>query len=138
MRGPFNTTVDVFCGPGSPTPGVLRGTFNCRLVPADGIFLVGVNSPPRWGWVTLEGLMPTGCFSAPELAMDQTLADLIAIPSGTTPQWYVLFSEEVFWRSQRIYWRANLVLLPHAHFDAIIQEDGFYILQENGNYILAE
>lgn len=138
MRGPFNTTCDIICGPGSATPGVLRGTFPCRYVAADGIFLVGAHSPGRVGWITVAGILPRGPWTAPGIGMDVSVADLVAVPSGVAPQYYVLYTDEVFWRGQPLYYRANLVLLPHPHIDAIQQEDFTYILQEDDDFIIVE
>jgi len=137
-RAAFNTTCDLFQGPGAAAPGQFIGTFDCRLVLADAIFLVGADAPLRVAWMTIEAAIPTGSFSAPILSADSALADRVAIPSGTAPQWWVLFTESVLWQTQPIYWRANLVELPAPHLDAIAMETSGLVMQEDTSYILTE
>lgn len=111
-RGPFDTTCDLYGGPGSASPGGLIGTFDCRLVEADGIFLIGTEAPNRVSWMTIEDEVPVGPWQTGSRPMNPALADQVAIPSGTAVQWWVLYTEVIDWQGQDVYYRANLVPLP--------------------------
>lgn len=112
MRSAFNTTADLFYGPGTASPGVLKGSCAARLVMVDGIFLVGNGGPFRVAWLTLNSLVPVGPWSHPNFFFDPTLADQIAVPSGSPVRWWNLFTDNVIWHGHTPYYRANLSPLP--------------------------
>lgn len=112
MRAPFNTTCDVFFGPGSATPGALRGTCQARFVPAHGVSLTGPGAPLRVAWVTMQAVKPQGAWTRLAFGYDPGLGDQVAVPAGGLKQWWVLFVEEISWRNRERYYRANIVLLP--------------------------
>lgn len=111
-RAPFDTTCDVWTGPNDPSPGVLLGTGACRFVPVDAIFQSGASSPNVKGWVTMDFLIPSGMFVAPFLTVDAGAANQIAIPSGTSPIYWIVWVERIDWQGQPIYYRASVVDLP--------------------------
>lgn len=111
MRGVFNTSCDLFQGADALLPFSLIGTFPCRLVTADAIFLVGQDSPTRFGYLTIQGTSPRGAWVPPEVSTNIGIADLVAIPSGSSPQFQVLFTESVLWQAQPLYFRANLIYM---------------------------
>lgn len=111
-RAPFNTTCDVYCGPESASPGALRGTFDCRLVLQTGIVLTGTGHPVRVSWVTMDAIQPRGSWDIPSFDVTPGKADQIAIPSGTLPAWWVIFSEKVDWKGRPVYYRAHVAALP--------------------------
>lgn len=111
MRGKFNTTVDVFKGPGTGSPGEYVGTFPCRLVREDAIETVGAGSPRIPFYLTIDAYSPAGSWTVGSFGLDPSLADQIAIPSGTSVRFWVLYTDEIVWHSPS-YFRAYLVELP--------------------------
>lgn len=111
-RAPFNTTCDIFAGPGSPVPFAFIGTCDCRLVVNDDIDVIGTDQPIIHGWVTMDAITPVGAFVPPYLTLDPTRAYQIAIPSGTLPHWWILFVEEITYLLHPVYRRCQIVLLP--------------------------
>lgn len=112
MRAPFNTTVDVYHGPGSTTPGALRGTCDARFVLADGITLIGLNAPNVFGWITLQDVTPIGSWTPGAMGFKPSIGDQIAMPSGASPSLWVCWVEEIFWGPQPLYVRAIVAPLP--------------------------
>lgn len=112
MRLPFNTTCDLYYGPSSATPGMLRGTFPCRYVVEDAIFTVGSGVPNIPAYMTIDAVMPTGAFTIPELGLDPGLSDQVSIPSGTSPKFWVIYTDQILWKWHTPYYRAYLVRLP--------------------------
>lgn len=111
-RQEFNTTCDIFAGPGQAVPMAFKAACECRFVPQTGIAMVGPQSPVRVAWITMKAFQPTGGWQFPPLGFRPSLADRISIPSGGAMQWWVIYVEEVFWRSQPAYYRANVAHLP--------------------------
>lgn len=111
-RAPFNTTCDIYQGPGGSSPGAFIGTFSCRLVIADSINVVGPGSLNPVGWLTLDGYQPRGWWVAPPFSVDPTLCDQIAVPSGAAISLFVFFTEEIIHLSQPAYFRATVGSLP--------------------------
>jgi len=111
-RGAFNTTCDVYSGPGATPPNTFKGSFPCRLVLADAIYLENVSAPTRSGWVTLEGLIPQGPWTSPGVSFDPRLSDWIAVPAGSIPRFWNIYTDSVLWETQAIYYRANVAPLP--------------------------
>jgi hypothetical protein len=60
----------------------------------------------------METTFPRGPWLSGVFGYNPQLADVVAIPSGTAPQFWVLFTEEVLWKTQSLYYRANLAYLP--------------------------
>jgi len=112
MRGAFNTSCNLYCGPGSATPGLLLGTFPCRLVLVDGIFQAGAGSPTIVGWITIDAIEPRPSWIVPGFGVNPRLADQVEIPIGAGAVYWVVWTEEVLWASGPPYWRGNLALLP--------------------------
>lgn len=112
MRLPFNTTCDLYHGSGTSTPGVLRGTFPCRYVVEDGIFTIGAGVPNIPGYMTIDAVLPNGAFTIPQIGLDPSLADTVAIPSGTPPKFWVIYTDQIIWKWHPPYYRAYLVRLP--------------------------
>lgn len=112
MRGKFNNTVDVFKGPGSGDPGAFVGTFPCRLVREDAISTDGLGAPVISWYITIDAYLPIGSWTYPSFGLDASLADQLAIPSGTSPQFWVLYTDVVRWHALTPYFRSYLVLLP--------------------------
>lgn len=112
MRGKFNTTCDVYTGPGTPSPGMLLGTYPCRLVVEDGITTVGTGSPPIPRYLTIDAYQPRGAWTSAKFGMDASLSDWVAVPSGAFPQWWVLYTDIINWKALTPYWRSYLVPLP--------------------------
>jgi len=111
-RKPFNTTCDIFKGPGTALPGSFVGTFQCRYVVEDGIFAIGPGCPVIPAYLTIQGYQPQGAWTYPYFGVDAALCDRIAIPSGYTPQYYCLYTDIIIWGPQVPYFRAYLVRLP--------------------------
>jgi hypothetical protein len=111
-RKPFNTTCDIYKGPGTATPGLFVGTFNCRYVVEDGIHAIGRGCPPIPAYITLEGYEPQGAWTSPWFGMDPSLCDRIAIPSGDSLRFWVLYTDIVIWHAQASYYRVYVVYLP--------------------------
>lgn len=137
-RGAFNTTCDLYEGPGGASPGAFVGTCDCRLVFEDAIFMVGTDSPAAAHYFTLADFVPVGAWDAPFYAVDSDLAYRVAIPSGSPPQWWVLWTHSILWQTQPLYYRGTLEFLPAPHLDAILMESGSLILKEDTSYILLE
>ena len=112
MRKPFDTTCDVYKGPGTTTPGLFVGTFPCRYVREDGIFAIGNGHVPIPAYMTIEGYTPVGFWTVPFLGVDASLADQIAIPSGNVPMFWVIYTDVIVWHVQPAYYRAYLAFLP--------------------------
>lgn len=111
MRHSFNTTADFFHGSAGPFPLAFIGTFACRLVVEDAIFFVGSDSPVRFGYITIADHIPRGAWSSPEISLNVGFAETVAVPSGTSQQFFVLQTESVLWRTQPIYYRAHVCFL---------------------------
>lgn len=111
-RAPFNTTCDIFDGPGGPVPNAFIGACPCRLVINDDIDVIGPGAPVIFGWVTMDAITPKGAFVLPYLTIDPSRAYQIAVPSGTFPQWWILFIEEITYGIQPTYIRCEIVALP--------------------------
>jgi len=111
-RAPFDTTCDLYTGPGTASPGTFIGTFPCRLVVEDGIEPVGTGNRDIPYYLTIDAYQPRGAWTAPFFGMDAALSDQVAVPSGTMPQWWVLYTDHIIWRGQAEYFRSYLVDLP--------------------------
>lgn len=111
-RAPFDNTCDVYEGPGGTSPGALVGTCACRLVLHDDILVIGANSPPIVGWITMEDIIPVGPWKSPFLATDPRLAYQIAVPSGTGVIYWAFLVEQITHGTQPTYQRAHLLSLP--------------------------
>lgn len=109
MREPFNTTCDVYAGPGTATPLALRGTFACRLVFEDAIATLGTNAPDIPYYLTMQGIVPIGYWGDYWATDDWSKADLIAVPSGDPIKYRVIYTDEINWMGQATYYRAYLV-----------------------------
>lgn len=112
MRLPFNTTCDLFAGVGTATPGVYKGTYNCRYVVEDGIFTIGPGVPDIPGYMTIDATLPVGSFTFPQLGLDPSLSDTVAIPSGTAAKFWVIYTDQILWKWHTPYYRAYLCRLP--------------------------
>lgn len=112
MRGKFNTTVDVYKGPGSGSPGMFVGTFPCKLVREDAIATDGLGAPIISWYLTIDAYLPIGSWSFPSFGLDTSLADRLAVPSGVSPQFWVLYTDVVRWHALTPYYRSYLVMLP--------------------------
>ena len=111
MRGPFNNTVDLVYGPSGLIPGAVYATGPCRFVREDIEIPLLPPLTGRVAYVTLDFALPnqpgiSGSF--PVYSTDYDAADRIAIPSGESPQWLVLFVELVSPIGGVPYWRAHL------------------------------
>jgi hypothetical protein len=114
MRSPFNTTCDIFKGPGSASPGSFVGTFPCRYVREDGIFTVGNGSIRIPAYLTIEGYEPVGFWEPLFLGVNPYLSDLIAVPSGTFPRFWIIYTDIIIWHAQAPYYRGYLAYLPYV------------------------
>jgi len=111
MRAEFNTTCDLINGPSAASPGVVRESGPCRFVAE--LYEVFETYPfdTRAGYLTLDFSIPNG---PPDpgtgglLTFDWGFADRVAIPSGATPLFTVLFVEVVNYLSHPVYYRAHL------------------------------
>lgn len=137
-RGSFNTTCDIYFGPGTLTPGVLKGTAACRLVLQDAIFVIGVDSPIAGYYMTIIDIIPIGMWSPPFLSVDPELSDQVAIPSGTAAQYWVLWTESILWQSHPIYYRGHLEFLPLPGDPSVALELGGIVLTETAGAVLLE
>lgn len=111
-RAPFDNTVDVWTGPGDPSPSTFLGTFDCRLVVADSILMSTALDPQIIGWVTLDGILPKGIFVEPFLTLDCTKAYQLAIPSGGPKTYVVGWVEVISHGAQPTYYRCQIFSLP--------------------------
>jgi len=109
MRQPFNTTCDLYEGPGGAIPLALRGTFDCRLVFEDAITTIGTGAPDIPYYLTIQGIVPKGYWTSETGIGDFAKADLVAVPSGSPIRFRVLYVDEINWLSQPTYFRAYLV-----------------------------
>lgn len=114
-RAPFNTTCDIVYGLHGAFPGVVRGSGPCRLV-AERVQIIKVKPLHyRLDYVTLDVLFPGepvvsnvgGLYT-----VDYDAADLIAVPSGSTPKYQVMFVETVTYLSHPVYYRAHVRSYP--------------------------
>ena len=112
-RGGFNTTCDLVYGSGHASPGTVYDSRICRLV---GEIWQDMSLDPfslRHYYVTMEGDKPNeaaATFVGHSYTLDFNLADRIAIPSGSAPQYIVLFVEAVKQGPEPDYWRASVAL----------------------------
>lgn len=111
MRAPFNNTCDLVYGPGTATPGVVRSSGPCRVVP-ESIQIVGMPIlEQRSAYVTLDFDVPRVAVETaayPTLSVDYTKADRIVVPSGGTFTYVVLIRETVFYLDHPVYHRAHV------------------------------
>jgi hypothetical protein len=113
MRASFNTTCDLYGGPGSASPGIYASNVDCRLVLEDGILTVGTGAPALPFYLTIEAEEPIGAWlTGAAFGVDPALADQVAVPSGSAPQWWVIYTDQVIWLGQTPYFRSYLVGLP--------------------------
>jgi hypothetical protein len=62
--------------------------------------------------MTIDAYPPRGAWTAEHFGMDASLSNQIAIPSGTSVKWWVLYTDIVLWHALTPYWRSYLVRLP--------------------------
>lgn len=108
----FNTTCDVFQGPGGVIPGDFVGTFPCRLVPQLAIEPTGVGSILMGYWLTIDGYPPRGAWTPYGFGMDDRLSDQIAVPSGSAPRFWCVYTDLIVWHALTPYYRSYLSSLP--------------------------
>lgn len=111
-RRAFDTTADIYYGPGTTTPGALKATVSCRLVIEDAIFLAGIGAPLRTAYLTHDTAAMDDSYIHAYFGADARIADQVAIPSGAAAGWWILFEEEITFKTQPTYWRSNLIALP--------------------------
>lgn len=132
MRRPFNTTCDIRAGPGTATPGLLRATVDCRLVKQSIIDMISPGEVHLPYWLTLEDFTPFTGWDLPYYGINPQLADIVAVPSGTSPRWWVFALDWIDSDDNpRPYWRAYLAALPapfpHTCFEFVSDGRGLLV-----------
>ncbi len=112
MREAFNTTCDLYAGPGAPSPGLFIGTFPCRFVREDAILPSNPGVPVIQAYLTLEAYNPRGCFTYPSFGVDADIADRVIVATHPGQEYWVVYSDRINWYSQSPYFRAYLATLP--------------------------
>lgn len=111
MRAPFNNWVDLYFGPGTATPGVLKSaSAECRLVPDVAFVDVVMPYQASLSYMTITVTEPSG----PEWTevtpghweVDFSKADRVAL--GGELQWMIQRVELRTWIDGTPYWRAYL------------------------------
>jgi len=116
MRGPFNTTCDVWSGPTAVPPNFLKAAnIPCRLVVENLEHPIPKFLLKRTHYLTIDAFMPLGAaIQDPGIGftIDCRLADRIAVPTGVAVNYGVLFVELVTPNVGTNYYRVHLVALP--------------------------
>jgi len=137
MRAIFNTTVAVYHGPGSDTPGVLITVVPCRFVEERRQTPITDPLVQRVGYVTMDEYVPNGpgVLGGPAVYVSAYGAsDLLSIPAGNAKLYQVLFTELVVPLSGSPYARAHVRENPEL--GVLSQEDLYHVLQEDGHRLL--
>lgn len=116
MRAPFDTDCDIYRGPtfGIPQALIVAGV-PCRLVPE---FYDPPTSEPfadRVAYMTLEAHEPhpaDGSVLWPIITLDMETADQVAIPSGASINYRVVWVEIINFSTFPQYFRAHLATVP--------------------------
>lgn len=137
MRAEFNTTADFITGPGTAIPGEVVFSGPCRFVRE--LKEVPSTAPldERLAYITVDAGIPQGpgISGGPEIyGADYSQSDIVAIPTGNVAAYEVLFVEHVTPFYGTPYWRAHVRYIPNLL--VLAKEDGGFLLQENGAYIL--
>lgn len=111
MRAPYNTTCDLIYGPSGLVPFTVYASGNCRLIPESiqAIQIAPLNL--RYGYITLDFAMPNQASVSNVgdiFTTDYSFADLIAIPTGNSFNFRVLWVEIVTYLSHAPYFRAQV------------------------------
>jgi hypothetical protein len=114
-RAPFDTSCDIYYGPGGLSPGAKYATANCRFVPdtIEGPLLYPLTD--RVAYITMDSVVPNQpsvSGTDENVSYDYDASDIIAIPSGGTPVYQVLFVERLAYRTHTPYVRAHVRLFP--------------------------
>lgn len=114
-NAPFDTTCDLWTGPGDTPPNHLYYTGPCRLVRNERFQIAFGPGIPRGYYLTHSGsasLGPRLTDSAGRLLVDYGFAARVAVPAGSAPRFVVLYME-VAWSPVFFpnYFRANLALI---------------------------
>lgn len=115
MRAPFDTTCDLIYGPGGLSPGTVYATGVCRFVPLSPEDILLDPLDERQGYITMEFAIPNQpgvVNSNPLYAVNYDESDLIAIPTGSVPQYQVLFVERMTYRTHPVYYRVHVRFAP--------------------------
>jgi len=121
MRREFNTFVDLYHGPSTATPGVLRvSNVHCRIVP-DECFQEPTNPLHlSEAYITMDSVEPIGpqwTETAPGIwEVDLGKADDITLHDGGVMLWSVVRVELRTWMEGADYWRAHVA--PWAEIPA--------------------
>lgn len=137
MKAAYNTTADFIDGPSTASPGVVRFTAPVRVVLETQQLPQCQPLTMRVAYVTNETDQPRG----PQVTVvgevyttDYGFADLIAVPSGGTAVFQVLFVELVVPDLLVSYYRAHVRYRPGL--SALEQESLEFLLQETGSLLL--
>lgn len=111
-RAPYTTTCDLYNGLlGAAPQGAIRSSGVCRVVPES--FQLPESYPfnGRVAYITLEFDLPRVPFplgTGTLLSYEWQEADMVAFPSGGSPDWVVIFAESVGGVAGGSYYRAHI------------------------------
>lgn len=110
-RAKFDTTCDFIYGPSGALPGIVWNSCDCRVVP----LLTEIPSVLPLllcsAYITIPGPPPNSpavVSTPPIYTWNLDYADRIAVPSGSSANWLVLWTESIQWRRQALYYRARV------------------------------
>jgi hypothetical protein len=138
-RLPYDTVCDLVYGSSGLDPGVVYATGPCRFVWEQVQLPLLFPLSGRIGYITLDFSVPTQAAVSVVGSVyhtDYSYADLIAIPSGSVPNYQVLFVETVSYRSNPTYYRAHVQIVVPVVLPRLLQEDGSLLLQEDLSSLL--
>jgi len=110
-RLPFDTTCDLIYGPSGSIPNTVYATCSCRVVRENYQLPDTLPLTLRRAYITLDAFLPTGpqvVQTGSSFASNYDFSDRIAVPSGSVPNWSVLFVETVNYLTEPQYYRAHV------------------------------
>lgn len=111
MRAAFDTTCDIWYGEGATNKRQLRSFGDCRKVAELYELIQETPFDGRLAYITMDFDTPVGPVASgsfPSITHDFSKGDVLAIPAGSAPAYYVLFTEKVSYSPQPDYWRAHV------------------------------
>lgn len=148
MRAPFDRLVNLYYGPDTATPGVLRhGEVPARLVPDEAFTDTADPLSLSSAYLTMDAFEPLGPDTTPTVLQQWTydygVGDQVALTPGADITHQVVRVELRSWPTGSSYWRAHIAPLldelpsvcsvdywDHYHFNA--PDYGNYVVERIG------